>query len=113
MSHALFGLTLLAGGAFVAVAGYRARVTDIEMPPAGLVIRYARRPAFTLMWSDFRSLRPPIIPLSGWRIEGAGLSTTLMPSDLWGHEWVLDAIIGAAGLRFDGGAWRGGWRRPS
>jgi hypothetical protein len=34
-----------------------------------------------------------------------------MPSDLLGHEWVLDAIIDRAGLRFGEGAWIKAWRQ--
>jgi len=103
--HAVLGLALLAGGGFIVLAGFWARVTAIEGSPAGLSIRYARRRAFTATWPECRALRPPSTPLGGWRIECVRSARTLMPSDLWRHEHVLDSIVRAAGLRFDGRAW--------
>ncbi len=98
-------ILLAGGGVLVTVSGFMARVVSVEAAPAGVVIRYSRRRPFELPWGDLRMLRPPRWPLGGWRLMGDAGSRTLMPSDLLGQEWVLDAIIDRAGLRFGEGAW--------
>ena len=89
----------------MAASGFAARVGSLEVAGGGLTVRYAARRPFEVSWSDLRELRPPRWPLGGWRLIGEAGSRTLMPSDLLGHEWVLDAIIDRAGLQFGEGAW--------
>jgi hypothetical protein len=101
-------LGLLAGGGFVAIAGSRSRIRQIAADQTGLTVRAARGPPFFLAWGDLSSLRPPRVPVGGWRFQGRSGSTTLMPSDLWGIERVLQFAIAAAGLRFDGRGWVAG-----
>ena len=90
------------GGLLVAVSGVVGRVTAVEATSDGMVVRHSRRRPFKLAWSDVRELRQPRWPLGGWRVIGRSGSRTLMPSDLLGAEWMLDAIIDRAGLRFAG-----------
>src|SRR5205814_390852 len=71
----------------------------------GMVIRYARSPPHAVPWAGFVALRPPRWPMGGWRLDASAGSRSLMPSDLWGNEDVLDAIVERAGLTFDGRSW--------
>lgn len=96
----------LIGGALVSVSGFRRRVTAVAADDRGLTIRYQAAMPFTASWTACQGLRPPRSPLGGWRIQAGGAATTLMPSDLWGHEELLDAVVDSALLRFDGRAWR-------
>ncbi len=102
----LISVPLVVAGAFISVTGFFARVTSIELSPDGLTIRYRRIPAFTLRWHECLTLRPPLTPVGGWRLEAATGRKTLMPSDLWGHERVLDAVVANAHLHYSGNAWR-------
>jgi hypothetical protein len=109
-SGAAFGprtthVVLALGGVLVAVSGFTARVTSVEVAGSGLTARYAARRPFELSWSDLRALQPPRWPLGGWRLIGDKEHRTLMPSDLLGHEWVLAAVIDRAGLRFARREW--------
>jgi hypothetical protein len=102
----LEAIPLIPGGAVVGIAGSIARVTRIRFGNDHLEILFAVRRSFIASWSDIRSLRPPGTPLGGWRLTMAcGAQTTLMPSDLFGHEELLGLIVRGAGLRFDGRAW--------
>lgn len=105
VSLAPSGLVILAGGAFVAFAGFRSRVTRIETCPRGVTVAYALKRSFHLSWRDLVALRPPGTPVSGWRLLGRRGARTLMPSDLWGHEDLLRSAVAAAGLDFVGGRW--------
>jgi hypothetical protein len=98
--------TSTAAGLFVARSGVRMRVTLIELDVHGILIRYARSPPHAIPWIGFVALRPPRWPMGGWRLDGSAGSRSLMPSDLWRNEEVLDAIVERAGLTFDGRAWR-------
>jgi hypothetical protein len=110
-------LLLGVGGALVAVSGFLARVVSIDVAPDGLIIRYSCRPPSEFLWRDCHRLQAPRWPLGGWRLHGPGFGRTLMPSDLWGHEWVLVAAVVGARLEFRAPAgWskreRGGDRQP-
>ena len=100
------------GGAFVAAVGLRSRVAAIVIEPAGLRVRYAGRPAIFRAWASIRSLQPPRTPFGAWRMDSPVGDVTLMPSDLLGHEVVLDAVVAMAGLSFDGRSWRRESGRP-
>jgi hypothetical protein len=102
------GLGLLAGGVFVALAGAWARVRSIVADPIGLQVRAANGAEFSLAWSELLALRPPRTPLAGWRFHGRSASRTLMPSDLWGIEAVLELAVKRAGLKFSGRRWSAG-----
>jgi hypothetical protein len=100
------GIPLVAVGLFIAVAGSVARVTGFRARDDGLVVVFARRPPFRAPWAEVLSLKPPASPLGGWRVADArGARSTLMPSDLFGHEDLLVLIVRRAGLRFDGRLW--------
>jgi hypothetical protein len=97
---------LAATGAFIALAGWVARVTGLRADDDGLIILFARRPPFGVSWSEVRELKPPTSPVGGWRLTDArGVRSTLMPSDLFGHEELLETIVVRAGLQFDGRIW--------
>lgn len=99
-------VSLIPIGIFITVAGSVARVTGLCTDDDGLVVLFARRPPFRACWSELRALRPPGSPLGGWRLTGVrGGHSTLMPSDLFGHEEQLEAIVIRAALRFDGRIW--------
>ena len=105
--HEMRAVPLVAAGAFIAIAGWVARVTGVRADDDGLVVRFARRPPFHVQWSELGELRPPTSALGGWRLtEIGGARSTVMPSDLFGHEELLEAIVAGAGLRFDGRIWR-------
>jgi hypothetical protein len=97
---------MIAGGAFIAVAGSVARVTGIRVTDDALVISFAARPPLLRRWTDICGLWPPATPVGGWRVTVAGgRGATLMPSDLFGHEEVLALIVRRGRLRFDGRKW--------
>jgi hypothetical protein len=101
------GTVLFAAGLFIAVAGWAARVTGFRADGRGVVILFARRPRFRVSCSELSTLRAPAAPLGGWRLgDIRGAKTTLMPSDLFGHEQLLEMIIARSDLRFDGRTWR-------
>lgn len=95
----------LTAGVFVARSGMHMRVTVIELGFHGMVIRYARSPPHPVPWIGLMALGPPRWPMGGWRLDASAGSRSLMPSDLWGNEEVLDAIVERAGLIFDGRSW--------
>jgi hypothetical protein len=100
------GLLLAGVGSFVASAGAVARVAGFRLSTEGFAVLYARRPPFAACWDEIGALRPPRVPLGGWRVTDVrGGRSTLMPSDLLGHESILDLIVVRASLRFDGLAW--------
>lgn len=99
------GLAIAGGVALV--EGLRGRVTGLTRRRASLLVRYAGRRPFPIRVRDLVEVRPPRWPLGGWRVRTSAGARTLMPSDLLGHEVVLGALIAAAALRFDRGAWRG------
>jgi hypothetical protein len=103
------GIPLVVAGLFIAVAGSAARVAGFGASALGLEVRFARGPRFGASWTELESLGPPRTPLGGWRLTTVhGVRSTLMPSDLLGHEDVLVLIVHRAGLRFDGRRWVGG-----
>jgi hypothetical protein len=100
------GAMLFAAGLFITVAGSVARVTGFRADGGGLVILFARGRSFRASWSELSTLRVPSTPLGGWRLADVrGTTTTLMPSDLFGHEQLLETIIVRSDLRFDGRTW--------
>jgi len=101
------GVIATVAGALVTASGIRSRVTELEVRDDALVVHRAFRQRVTLRWARLRSLTGPRIPLGGWRLRGEARSITLMPSDLLGHEAVLEVAIERAGLRFDGRRWSG------
>jgi hypothetical protein len=98
-------IVLAAGGLFVVGVGLAARVTGLMANGSGLVITYAARRPYGMAWEECDRLVPPRSPLGGWRVGKVQGSRTLMPSDLMGHEDVLDVIVRRASLRFDGRVW--------
>src|SRR5207249_1294774 len=100
------GVAATAGGLLIAASGFRSRVISLAIGDTGLRIGYAGRVPFRVRWNDCRSLSPPVSFLGGWRVRTSGGSVTLMPSDLLGHECILEAIVSRAGMRFDGKRWR-------
>jgi hypothetical protein len=91
---------------FVAITGSVARVTGFHLGQEKLVVLFAGRPARSVAWSSLLALRPPASPFGGWRLTDArGTRWSLMPSDLFGHEEILELIVVRARLRFDGRAW--------
>jgi hypothetical protein len=97
---------LIGVGLFVAVAGSVARVTGFRLGQKELVVLFAGRPARSVAWSSLLALRPPASPFGGWRLTDAcGARWSLMPSDLFGHEEILELIVVQAGMRFDGRTW--------
>lgn len=106
-AHRMEAVPLVAAGMFVAVTGSVARVIGIRADDDGLVVLLARRPSFRAGWPELFTLRPPAFPLGGWRLTDVhGARSTLMPSDLLGHEALLETIVARADLRFDGRMWR-------
>jgi hypothetical protein len=104
--HRSVGGLLVMAGLFIAVAGSVGRVTGIRAGAEGFVVLFARRQPFTASWTEIAALRPPRSPVGGWRVTNIrGDRWTLMPSDLLGHEALLDMIIVRASLRFDGRSW--------
>jgi len=100
------GVFLVAAGLFIAAAGSVARVAGLRAGAEGFVVLFARRPPFAASWIEIAALRPPRSPLGGWRVTNLrGDRWTLMPSDLLGHEALLDLIVVRASLRFDGRSW--------
>jgi len=110
--HHVGAVAVAPWGAFVAASGLRARVTALDVQGAGLCIRYAAKPSFFVSWASLRSLRAPRTPLGGWRIDSVSGAVTLMPSDLFGHEGVLEAMVCLGVLTFDGRAWSRGPAPP-
>jgi len=104
---------VIAASTFVAASGFRSRVAALDVRGAGFRIRYAARRDVFCSWSSIRSLVPPRTPLGAWRVITSVGTASLMPSDLSGHERVLDAMVALAGLEFEGRSWRrGGARAP-
>ncbi|HEY3211019.1 MAG TPA: hypothetical protein VGL18_14775 [Actinomycetota bacterium] len=104
--HLSEAVPLVAVGTFIVFTGSVARVTRLRADDDGIVVMLARRRPFRRRWSDLLALRPPAGPLGGWRLTDVrGASSTLMPSDLFGHEELLETIVVRAGLRFDGRIW--------
>jgi hypothetical protein len=97
---------LIGLGLFVAIAGSVARVTGFHLDQERLDVLFAGRPARSVAWSSLLALKPPASPFGGWRVtDGYGMRSTLMPSDLFGHEEILGLIVVRARLRFDGRSW--------
>lgn len=97
---------LIGVGLFVAIAGSVARVTGFRLGQEELVVLFAGRPARSVAWSSLLGLKPPASPFGGWRLtDASGARWSLMPSDLFGHEEILELIVVQAQLRFDGRAW--------
>jgi hypothetical protein len=97
---------LAAVGLLVVVTGWVWRVSGYDSRPNYLVIRCAAAAPWTMAWRDCRELRPPRCFLTGWRMTSSrGGRRSLMPSDVFGNEWVLDAIVQLGGLSFDGRTW--------
>ena len=104
---------VIAASTFVAASGFRSRVAALDVRGAGFRIRYAARRDVFCSWSSIGSLVPPRTPLGAWRVITSVGTASLMPSDLSGHERVLDAMVALAGLEFEGRSWRrGGARAP-
>jgi hypothetical protein len=102
----ILAVLLMVLGLFVAVAGSTARVIGFRLEQENLVVLFAARPSRSIPWSSLLALRPPAGPLGGWRLTGAhGIRSTLMPSDLFGHEELLALIVVRARLTFDGRKW--------
>jgi hypothetical protein len=99
------GLGLLAGSALITVTGFMARVIHLRADGHGMTVDHARLKSFDLRWGDLVALRPPISPLGGWHFQGRSGSKTLMPSDLWGVEIVVELAVKRAGLRYSGRRW--------
>jgi hypothetical protein len=95
----------IAAGVLVTEVAVRKRVTSIELGSGEMAVLYARSPPRRLPWSGWRAVRPPRWPLGGWRLVSNGHGVTLMPTDLWGLERILERAILTAGLRFDGRDW--------
>jgi hypothetical protein len=98
----------VAAGGFVAVTGLVGRVRTLRAGRAALVVCFAARPALVLSWESCLELQPPRTPFGGWRVIGSHVSRSLMPSDVLCNEWLLAAIIDAAGLSFQGRRWMRG-----
>jgi hypothetical protein len=99
------GAPVALAGTAIAVSGIRSRVTGIAVGPDGLVVGYVARASFAIAWTDCVALRPPLWPLAGWGLVGAGTRRTLMPSDVLGQEGGLESIVGFADFVFDGRDW--------
>ena len=99
--------SLIGVGLFVAIAGSVARVTGFHLDQERLVVFFAGRPARSVAWSSLLALGPPASPFGGWRLTDArGTSSTLMPSDVFGHEEILELIVVHGAMRFDGRTWK-------
>jgi hypothetical protein len=99
-------LLLVASGTFIAIAGSVARVTEMLAGDEGLHVHFAARSPFRARWGEIHELRSPRTPVGGWRLAAAdGTRTTLMPSDLFGHEELLAEVVARSGLSFDGRRW--------
>jgi hypothetical protein len=91
-------------GCLIAVSGFRSRVRALGLRGPDLVVLRAGRPPFVVALEAVTALEPPRTPLGGWTVRAGARRITLMPSDLWGNEDVLDLLAGA--IRFDpGGRW--------
>lgn len=108
-------LVLVACGTFISVAGLVARVTEVRVGDDAFVVLFAGRSPFHARWAEILRLNPPGTPVGGWRLFAAGgKGTTLMPSDLFGHEEFLALIVDRSDLWFDGRGWvRNGGREAS
>jgi hypothetical protein len=91
-------------GCLIAVSGFRSRVRALGVRGPDLVVLRAGRPPFVLAMEAVTTLQPPRMPLGGWTVRAGARRITLMPSDLWGNEDVLDVLAGA--IRFDPGRQR-------
>lgn len=98
-------LLLVAGGTFIAIAGSVARVTGMLAGDEGLHVHFAARSPFRARWDEIHELRSPRTPVDGWRLATEAGRTTLMPSDLFGHEELLAEIVARSGLSFVGRRW--------
>jgi hypothetical protein len=99
-------IMLVAVGAVVAALGLAERVVILGLDPDGFTIRFGLRRAFVVRWADLTGLSPPRWQLGGWAVRNrSGEMRMLMPSDLAGHEAVLDSIVARARLRYDGREW--------
>jgi hypothetical protein len=94
-------------GALIGVTGLAGRVRMVEAGEHGLAIHYAAHPPWRAPWTQISGLEAPSTPLGGWRLVVDGGSRTLMASDLLSNEWLLVAVIQAAGLSFTGTRWEG------
>ncbi len=92
-------------GILVIVSGFRDRVMEVAVDDRALLVYRARRSPTRLAWSEVLAVRAPRIPLGGWRVTTGDRSTTLMPSDVLGNEWVLLEVIRRAGLVRNGRRW--------
>jgi hypothetical protein len=92
-------------GAGIATSGIRSRVTRLEVRDRGMVVHRAFRPPIAVPWESVERVRPPRTPVGGWRVDAGRRSMTLMPSDILGHEAVLDLAVERAGLWFGGRSW--------
>jgi hypothetical protein len=103
----LEAVPLIGVGLFIAIAGSVARVTGFHLDEERLVVLFAGRLARSVAWSSILALRPPASPFGGWKVTDArGARSTLMPSDVFGHEEILELIVVQAGMRFDGRTWK-------
>lgn len=99
-------------GIAVAVAGIATRVIELEIDEEALVVRYRLRTDFVARWDRVSALSPPRLFLGGWSVkvrpagpDGPNAVRVLMPSDLWGHEWILEAVAERSGLTYHRGRW--------
>jgi hypothetical protein len=109
-AHAVPAVALAASGSIIAWAGWSGRVIALRVRPGGLSVVYRRRRAFDVPWNTLQRVAAPRWPLGGWRLtirSGAtdGDHRTLMPSDVIGNEWVLEAAVSVAQLGYDGRGW--------
>jgi hypothetical protein len=91
------GSTLAGAGCFVAVSGFRRRVVAVEVGSDGIAVRHRSGDPFRTRWAEIDELRSPRWPMGGWTIVAGGRRCTLMPSDLWGKEAMLELVAEAAG----------------
>jgi hypothetical protein len=98
-------LALGTAGVLVAWTGFASRVVGLEVRPDGLVVHHRLVRPFHLRWTDVRRVVAPVTFVGGWRLVGRTGSRTLMPSDLLGHEFVLDLVVVRGGLTRSGRSW--------
>lgn len=103
-------MALGTAGLLVAWTGFASRVVGLEVRPDGVVVHLRTGRPFLYRWVDARRLVPPITFIGGWRLVGASGSRTLMPSDLLGHEFVVDLIVARTGMTRAGRIWTRGAR---
>jgi hypothetical protein len=96
-------------GLLVAWTGFASRVVGLEVRTDGVLVHLRTGRPFVYRWVDARRLVPPITFIGGWRLVGATGSRTLMPSDLLGHEFVVELIVARTGMTRVGRVWT---RRP-